>query len=1445
MRRAAYCTAWPSQIKRLEAMQILPGQNQTLPRSCAIIDTGAARSVITRRRLERLQKCLKLRGIEVEIEENPEALQFLTATGSVTSSYEVAHLPVKELGIVKFHIVESSNGDRIPPLIGVDYLRSIKANIKLPKGQMSVEINKKRKNVKLNKESAVPTVSIFAEHSTAHVEDALALYVSVVKPEESVRTVSDSDGKIKTEVTADMKKMLGKLHKALGHSPKIKDVLRSYGYPDTVLHAYQAIIQDCPGCNAYVPNRRYPKAGTAQFGTESGKVALMDIFYLSPEENSRRVLHILDGSDGYTFVKPLPERSLEGELDEWVTEAFIEYIADSKICPETLLVDMGSENTGDTFASFTELYGIDLQTSAFKDSRHHSKVERSHAEVRKMHVKVRADLDAANVKPSLETLLRLVAHTLNEIPYLRTKFSPNIIRFGISPVDWIQTGRFRDDSLVLNENDDKRPEPIRKKLAMQRAAQKAATEQNAKGVLQRAMSHRITKVANYNPGDIVEVRSFEKNDKTWSLRARVIRQEGSHSVMVVINDRLRKFHPNDLRLVTAVTEPAHMPRRSSLRRTGTSHAIEVAPSAETAAQPAETETAEAQPASQAGPQAETVEQPQQAAAAQPAKQECPKCKNEKSTKPHSWKPKACKKITCGKCLDPASTTEVHLQNKSCASWKARAGERKVIRAQLAAVVLEDDLQMYEDAVKEAYEDLPTEAPEGFAGRENAGSYEKLMKLCDGRSGFSVQAKSSPQKRKLWSESMDALQNESTSSLGKVSKIVAHTNEGKVVVSVLNAAGFDVHCVRWRPDGTSQVVFKGDKIKKEDIVVQFCVKKQKPHKIQLPIPATDRAKGQIEITWTWATKYKLSVDFKESTIKELQEIQEKEVYDVVEEQHIEEGANYCSSRMVLTVKFDRKGLYKRPKSRFVARGFDDERPVRTDAPTCRADSLASLLVYSRTKNYKIASYDVEGAFLCSKPFKKQDVVYLSSPMGFSSEDKLKMVGMDKATKIKLKKCLYGLRDAPRSWFRTYRTSLLELGFTQSRADGAMFILAVDPKTKKIINVEDKLNPNLRESDFVGPENLRKPKNEEYEVAGVICVHVDDTIVTGSDWFFDTVWDALKSRHVMGEEDIISNETGATYVGRHLKVDKGDVVVNMRDYSSKINCLQGLEEFDGAADLNEAQQKEWQKRTGKLNWCQTSRCFPDLCFSTRKLQKRNQQARVQDVKGLNKLIKSYNYADGNLWRFPKMRGPLKIVAQVDASHNNKTKEKSTVGYVIWLCEANPESIDESGIPAYRATMLDYKSMTMTVIPRSPMASEAYAIAAGLSASIYWRDILSQLLIVDADVPVDILSDSQCAVRNAASTNAPTDKTLTSLLLLIHNLIERRDANLHWIERKFNCADVLTKANSDTTRHFLQCLKSNKISYSFHAQNKKIQREASTESLNLAIDLGLHFVGLVMEQ
>ncbi|GKB81031.1 putative ribonuclease H-like domain-containing protein, partial [Tanacetum coccineum] len=95
---------------------------------------------------------------------------------------------------------------------------------------------------------------------------------------------------------------------------------------------------------------------------------------------------------------------------------------------------------------------------------------------------------------------------------------------------------------------------------------------------------------------------------------------------------------------------------------------------------------------------------------------------------------------------------------------------------------------------------------------------------------------------------------------------------------------------------------------------------------------------------------------------------------------------------------------------------------------RIEAIRLFLAYASFKDFVMYQMDVKGTFLYGKI---EEEVYVCQPPGFEDPDFPDRV-------YKVEKALYGLHQAPRAWYETLSTYLLDNGFQRGKIDKTLFI-----------------------------------------------------------------------------------------------------------------------------------------------------------------------------------------------------------------------------------------------------------------------------------------------------------------------------------------------------------------------------------------------------------------------
>ncbi|CAI7931895.1 unnamed protein product [Closterium sp. NIES-54] len=120
-----------------------------------------------------------------------------------------------------------------------------------------------------------------------------------------------------------------------------------------------------------------------------------------------------------------------------------------------------------------------------------------------------------------------------------------------------------------------------------------------------------------------------------------------------------------------------------------------------------------------------------------------------------------------------------------------------------------------------------------------------------------------------------------------------------------------------------------------------------------------------------------------------------------------------------------------KAHYMARGFSQRQGVdyfQTFSPTPKMTTLRVLLHVAAHRDYELHSLDFSTAFLQGS---LHEEIWLRRPPGFTGS-------FPRGTQWSLRRPVYGLRQAPREWHNTLRTTLAALGFAPSTADPSLFL-----------------------------------------------------------------------------------------------------------------------------------------------------------------------------------------------------------------------------------------------------------------------------------------------------------------------------------------------------------------------------------------------------------------------
>ena len=303
-----------------------------------------------------------------------------------------------------------------------------------------------------------------------------------------------------------------------------------------------------------------------------------------------------------------------------------------------------------------------------------------------------------------------------------------------------------------------------------------------------------------------------------------------------------------------------------------------------------------------------------------------------------------------------------------------------------------------------------------------------------------------------------------------------------------------------------------------------------------------------------------------------------------------------------------------KARLVARGFEEQTELRTDSPTCIKQSFRMTLISAATKTWKVHSIDIPAAFL--QGYEIDCDVYLKPPPDIAEPGFI----------WKLKRCIYGLNDAPRAWYQRVSNELINVGGKQSTFDPALFLW-------------HGINGALE---------------------GTVAAHVDDFVYAGTD-LWERAMDTFKCKFKISVEA----EKTFRYIGLNIEQREDYIKIDQENYVQllkliPISCERAKEE----ALLDKNEKAVLKSLCGKLQWV-TTNTRVDMAYDTCMVSNVGKTPQVQNILEANKAVRKIKNSKVSL-TFPNVGNPkdVKIVCYDDATHASLHTGASQGAYLVFV-------------------------------------------------------------------------------------------------------------------------------------------------------------------------------------
>ena len=468
-----------------------------------------------------------------------------------------------------------------------------------------------------------------------------------------------------------------------------------------------------------------------------------------------------------------------------------------------------------------------------------------------------------------------------------------------------------------------------------------------------------------------------------------------------------------------------------------------------------------------------------------------------------------------------------------------------------------------------------------------------------------------------------------------------------------------------------------------------------------------------------------------------------VYERVEDS----GQHAISSRWVYSEKSVPGSDVTKLKARLVCRGYEEDSSwFRTDSPTCTKESLRLVSCATMSYGWECKSLDVKAAFL--QGFDIEREIYMRPPSDIR----------EKGFIWKLRRCPYGLNDAPRSWFRRVKSELDKLGVRSSIFDEALFYYKV-----------------------------------EGHLAGLMALHVDDFIYGGSTEFTKDVISKLVSVF----EISVQNCSNFKYVGLNLVQTSNGIMIDQDKYvKSTVECvdISSSRVLDKDELLTEVERKQLKRLCGQLLWV-SNNTRPDVCYEVSTLCNAGKNATVSDLLKVNKLVKKMKQEKGVI-KYPNLGDPNKwnLAVFSDSSFANLPDSSSQGGHIVFI-----NSTEGKVAP------ISWQSRKLQRVTKSTLSSETLAVIEAVDAAVLIQKQIEEVFEVKPEIIV--YTDSQSLHQTVHTSKILTDKSLRISVAYLRQFINNREITMNWIRATYQLADSLTKSGA-ASHQLMQVLQSGYI-------------------------------------
>ncbi len=494
---------------------------------------------------------------------------------------------------------------------------------------------------------------------------------------------------------------------------------------------------------------------------------------------------------------------------------------------------------------------------------------------------------------------------------------------------------------------------------------------------------------------------------------------------------------------------------------------------------------------------------------------------------------------------------------------------------------------------------------------------------------------------------------------------------------------------------------------------------------------------IPKTYNQAIKSAAADQWKEAMDREMKSIEDLGVFGYVPANAA--TTKIISCRWVFALKPDKY------KARIVARGFeqDGNQVDNVFSPTPSYHIVRSAFALANQLNLEIHQMDINTAFL-NAPLDKP--VFMRCPPGYEKPGHV----------VRLRKALYGLKEAPRAWNITLHNQLLDRGFVRHPQEPCVY--------------------------------LHKDNNI------LLVVFVDDILIVseqeGVTWFKQQLSSVFATKD-LGEVDVfLGLKIIRDRQERTLQITQPQYIDKMLKRFSMENanpvdfpCASGIQltsEMSPKTDEEKTKMKKvpYRQLVGALMFCSVT-CRPDIAYVVKELARYAHKPGFGHWQAAKRVLRYLSGTKDKGIEFkaePGKEGRIDLTAFSDSSWADCVGRKSSGGHVVFVC----------GGPVY------WSAKTQPLVTLSSTEAEYVQMSECATALVYLASFLRGIPLFGVRFgSAYLMADNRGAILSAQNPIVShRTKHIDVRYHYIRQLVQSGFLAVRYVRTSENIADILTK-------------------------------------------------------